>query len=50
MLRRDNNSVLRIALDLKVSGERRQGQPKKTRKKRVEEETEKIGLKKDALN
>ena len=50
MLRRDDDSVLRVALDLEVSGKRKQGQPKKTWKKQVEEETEKIGLKKeDAL-
>ena len=41
MLRRDDDSVLRVALNLEVSGKR---------KKQVEEETEKIGLKKeDAL-
>ena len=51
VLRRDDDSVLRVALDLEVSGERKQGRPKKTRKKQVEEETERIGLKKeDALN
>ena len=42
----DDDSVLRVALDLEVSGKRKKGRPKK-----VEEETEKIGLKKeDALN
>ena len=47
VLRRDNDSVLRVALDLEVNGKRKQGRPKK----QVEEETEKIGLKKeDALN
>ena len=51
MLRRDDDSVLRVALDLEVSGNRKRGRPKKTWKKQVEEETEKIGLKKeDALN
>ena len=46
MLRRDDDSVLRVALDLEVSGNRKRGRPKK----QVEEETEKIGLKKeDAL-
>ena len=51
MLRRDVDSVLRVALDLEVSGKRKRGRPKKTWKKQVEEETEKIGLKKeDALN
>ena len=38
-------------MDLEVSGKKKRGQPKKTWKKQVEEETEKIGLKKeDALN
>ena len=50
VLRRDDDSVLRVALDLEVSGKRKRG-PKKTWKKQVEEETEKIGLKKEnALN
>ena len=49
VLRWDNDSVLRVALDLEVSGNR--GQLKKTWKKQMEEESEKIGLKKeDALN
>ena len=44
------NSVLRVALNLEVTGKRKRGRPKKTWKKQVEEETEKIGLKKeDAL-
>ena len=48
MLRRDDDSVLRVALDLEVSGNRKRGRPKKTWKKQVEE---KIGLKKeDALD
>ena len=47
VLRRDDDSVLRVALNLKVSGKRKRGRP---RKKQMEEETEKIGLKKeDAL-
>ena len=51
VLRRDGDSVLRVALDLEVSGKRKQRPPKKTWKKQVEEETEKIGLKKeDILN
>ena len=51
ILSRDDDSVLRVALDLEVSGKRKQGQSKKTWKKQVEEETEKIGLKKEhALN
>ena len=50
VLRREDNSVLWVALNLEVTGRRKQGQLKKTWKKQVEEETEKIGLKKeDAL-
>ena len=50
MLRGDDDSVLRVSLDLEVSGNRKRGRPKKIWKKQVEEETEKIGLKKeDAL-
>ena len=48
VLRRDDDSVLRVALNLEVSGKRKRGRPK-TWKKQVEEETEKIGLKEDAL-
>ena len=51
VLRRDDDSILRVALDLEVTGKRKRGRPKKTWKKQVEEETEKVGLKKeDALN
>ena len=51
VLRRDDDSVLRVSLDLEVSGKRKRGQTKKTSKKQVDEDTEKIGLKKeDALN
>ena len=51
VLKRDDDSVLRVALDLEVSGKSKRRRPKKTWKKQVEEETEKIGLKKeDALN
>ena len=49
-LRRDDNSVLRVAMDLEVSGKRREEDQKKTWKKQVESETEKIGLKKNVLN
>ena len=50
VLRRDDDSVLRVALNLEVTGKRKRGRPKKTWKKQVEEETEKVGLKKeDAL-
>ena len=45
-----DDSVLRVALNLEVSGKRKRGRSKKTWTKQVEEETEKIGLKKeDAL-
>ena len=47
MLRRDDNSVLRFALDFEVSVKKKRGRPKKTWKKQVKEETEKIGLKKE---
>ena len=47
MLKRDDDSVLRVALNLEVSGKRKRGRPKKNWKKQVEEETEKIGLKKE---
>ena len=51
VLRRDDDSVLWVALNLKVSGKRKQGQPEKIWKKQVNEESESIGLKKnDALN
>ena len=50
VLRRDDDSVLWVALNLEVSGRRKQARPKKTWKKQVKEETEKIGLKnEDAL-
>ena len=47
VLRRDDDSVLRVALDLEVSGKRKRGRPKKIWKKQVEKETEKIGLNKE---
>ena len=46
VLRRDDYSVSRVALDLEVSGMRKEGSSKKTWKNQVEEETEKIRLKK----
>ena len=42
VLRKDDGSVLRVALDLVVSGKRKRGRPKKTWKKQVEEETKKM--------
>ena len=51
VLKRDDDIVLRVALDLGVSGKRKRGRPKKTWKMQVEQETEKIGLhREDALN
>ena len=47
VLRRYDDSVLRVALDLEVSGNRNRGRLKKTWKKQVEEEAEKIGLTRD---
>ena len=47
----DDDSVMRVVLDRAVSGTEKRGQTKKIWEKQVEEETEKIGLKKeDALN
>ena len=46
VLRRNYDSVLRVALNLEVSGKRKRRRPKKTWKKKVDEETEK----EDALN
>ena len=49
MLRRNDEGVLRVALNPEVSGKRKRGRLKKTWKKQME--TEEIGLKKeDALN
>ena len=49
VLRKDDDSVLRVALNLEVSDKRKRGRPKKTWKKQVEEEE--VGLKKeDTLN
>ena len=51
MLRKNDDSVLIIALDLKVSGKKKRGRPQKTWKKQMKEDTEKFCLKKkDALN
>ena len=50
VLRRDDDSVLRVALNLEVSGKRKGARQRKIWKKQVKEETKKIGLKKeDAL-
>ena len=51
VLKRDDDSVLVVALDLEVSRNRKPGQPRKISGKQVEEETGKIGLrKKNARN
>jgi hypothetical protein len=51
VLRRDDEHVLRKALEFEVKGPRKRGRPKKTWRKQVEEESRKVGLKKeDALN
>ena len=47
VLRRDDDSVLRVALDLIVRGKKKRGRLKKTWKGQVEVETERIGLKKE---
>ena len=44
VLRRDDDSVLRVALDLEVSGKRKLGRQQKTWKKSTEEETEIVYL------
>ena len=51
VLWRNDDSVLRVALDPEVSGKGKRGRPKKIYKKQMEEETKKINLRKeDARN
>ena len=51
MLRRDDSHVLRKALEFKVKGKRKRGQPRKAWRLQVEKETKSVGLKKeDAKN
>ena len=51
MLRREDDHVLRRALDYEVEGERKKVRLKRTWKKHVEEESVKVGLRRDdALN
>ena len=51
VLRRDDDHVLRKALDFEVGGSRKRGRPKKTWRRQVEEESRRVGLRKeDALN
>ena len=47
MLRREDGHVLRRALDFEVVGQRKKGRPKRTWKKQVEEESVKIGLRRE---
>ena len=42
MLKRDDDSVLKVALDLEVSGKGKRERPKKTWKKHVEEEQRRL--------
>ena len=49
MLRRDDESVLRVALDFEVSSKKKR-KPKNIGKKQVEQKTEKIGVKENTLN
>ena len=50
VLRREDDHVLRRALDFEVEGQRKNGRPKRTWKKQVGEEIAKIGLRReDAL-
>ena len=46
-LRREDGHVLRRALDLKVEGQMKKGRPMRTWKKQVEEESVKIGLRRE---
>lgn len=51
VLRRDEGHVLRKALEFEVKGPWKRGRPKKTWRKQVEEESRRVGLKKeDSLN
>ena len=51
VLRRDNDDVLRRALDFKVAGRRGRGRPNMTWKRQVEEHINQIGMKrKDAID
>ena len=44
VLRREDGQVLRSALDFEVEGERKNGRPKRTCNRQVEEESVKAGL------
>ena len=47
MLRREDGHVLRRALDLEVEGQRWKGRPKRTWKRHFEEESVKVGLRRE---
>ena len=47
VLRREDGHVLRRALDFEVEGERKKGTLKRTWKKQVDEESVKVGLRKE---
>ena len=45
VIRGDDNNIVKKAMMLEVNGKRKQGRPKMTRRKQVEESVEKVGLK-----
>ena len=47
VLRSEDGHVLRRALEFEVKGRRKRGRPKRTWRKQVEEESRRVGLKKD---
>ena len=47
VLMREDGHVLRRALDFEVEGERKKGRPKRTRKKQAEEESVKVGMRRE---
>ena len=47
VLRREDGHVLRMALDFEVEGQSKKRSPKRTWKKQVEEESVKIGLRRE---
>ena len=51
VLRRDDEHVLRRALEFELKGKRRRGRPRKTWKMQVERDSKSVGLEReDALN
>ena len=47
VLRREDGYVLRRAVYFEIEGQRKKGRPKRTWKKQVEEESVKVGLRKE---